>query len=171
VIALVGVEELDRVMAHVARLWAMPDVPRSRPYGNNTPLDPEPRKERLRVAWGKSISEPGWQRTWALYDGDRIVGHCDLKGGQLASELHRATLGIAIEEGHRDRGNGRAMCGAAIAWAKQQGLAWIDLGVFGGNARAAALYRKLGFVEVGVVRDRFRVDTESIDDISMTLAL
>ncbi len=63
------------------------------------------------------------------------------------------------------------MCEVAIGWARNSGLAWIDLGVFRPNLRAQALYRKLGFVELGVTRDRFRLDGESIDDISMTLAL
>ena len=50
-------------------------------------------------------------------------------------------------------------------------LAWIDLGVFAHNEAARALYRKVGFVELGTTRDRFRVDGTSIDDIHMTLAL
>jgi len=62
------------------------------------------------------------------------------------------------------------MCEIAIAWARDHGLAWIDLGVFAPNTRAQALDRKRGFVEVGVVRDRFRLDGESVTDISMTLA-
>lgn len=166
-----GVEDVDPTLAHVARLWAEDETVRSRPYGRQTPFDREPRAERLRGNWPKAVTEIGWMRTWGLIVDGEVRGHCDLKGGNLASELHRATLGIAIEDGHRDRGIGRQMCEAAIAWAKDHGLAWIDLGVFSANARAHALYRKLGFVEIGVTRDRFRVDGETIDDISMALAL
>ena len=36
---------------------------------------------------------------------------------------------------------------------------------------AVALYRSMGFVEVGVVKDQFRVDGVKIDDVAMTLAL
>ncbi|MBA2540964.1 MAG: GNAT family N-acetyltransferase [Deltaproteobacteria bacterium] len=163
--------QVELVIAHVARLWATPDEPRSRPYGSDVPFDPEVRTERYRIAWATPVNQPSWNRTWGLIVDGEVVGHCDLRGGVLASELHRATLGIALEAGHRDRGNGRALCAAAIEWAKDQQLAWIDLGVFSVNVRAAALYRKLGFIEVGVTRDRFRVDGETIDDIAMTLAL
>jgi len=48
---------------------------------------------------------------------------------------------------------------------------WIDLGVFAHNEAARALYKSVGFVEVGTVKDQFRVDGVSIDDVSMTLAL
>jgi RimJ/RimL family protein N-acetyltransferase len=50
-------------------------------------------------------------------------------------------------------------------------LMWIDLRVFAHNTAAHALYRSLGFVEIGTVPDRFRIEGESIDDILMTLRL
>ncbi len=166
-----GVDDVDGMLAHVARLWSERETIHSRPFAHGTPLDRGPREERLRTMWPRPITEPGWMRTWGLIVDGAIVGHIDLKGGQLASDLHRATLGIALEVGHRDRGRGRAMCDVAILWAREQRLAWIDLGVFRPNQRAQALYRKLGFAEIGVTRDRFRLDGESIDDISMTLGL
>jgi RimJ/RimL family protein N-acetyltransferase len=171
VIRLCEIADVDRMLAHVERLWSEREVVRSRPFAHGTPIDRGPREERLRTQWVKPLTEPGWMRTWGLFAGDAIVGHLDLKGGPILSDLHRATLGIGLEAGHRDRGLGRAMCETAIAWSRLQGLAWIDLGVFGPNLRAQALYRKLGFVEVGRMTDRFRLDGESIDDIMMTLAL
>jgi ribosomal protein S18 acetylase RimI-like enzyme len=171
VIRLMGQGDVEGMLAHVERLWSERETVRSRPFAHGTPFDRGPREERLRTQWPKPITEPGWMRTWGLIADGVIVGHVDLKGGGLASDLHRATLGIAIEDGHRDRGQGRAMCETAIAWARDNKLAWIDLGVFHPNKRAQALYRKLGFVEVGVMKDRFRLDGESIDDIVMTLAL
>ncbi len=171
-IRLLAVDDLPRLLDHGERLWAEREVIRSRPFAHGTSYDRGPREERLRTEWSTPVTDVKWSRCWALVAGDHtVVGHCDLKGGAIASELHRATLGIGIEAAHRDRGHGRALCEAAIAWARDQQLAWIDLGVFGGNARARALYRKLGFIEVGTTKDRFRVDGESIDDISMTLAL
>lgn len=170
------VTDVDGMLAHVGRLWAEREQVRSRPYAHGTPLDRGAREERLRTLWPRSVGEPGWMRTWGLCaDDGAIVGHVDLKGGQLASELHRATLGIALEPAYRDRGHGRALCETAIGWARDHGLAWIDLGVFAPNQRAHALYRKLGFVEVGRIEDRFRLveddRTEAITDILMALAL
>lgn len=127
--------------------------------------------ERQRVAWTRSLVEPLWLRTWALVEGDALIGHLDLDGGRLPAELHRATLGMGVERHARNRGHGRALLETAIAWARRHGLAWLDLGVFAHNAPARALYRKHGFVEIGTSRDRFRVDGVSIDDVSMVLAL
>ena len=59
---------------------------------------------------------------------------------------------------------------AAIDWAKHQpSIAWIDLGVFSDNPGAQALYTRHGFEVLGRMPDRFRVDGESLEDISMTL--
>lgn len=59
----------------------------------------------------------------------------------------------------------------AITWARAEGLRWLDLGVFADNAPARALYRQLGFVEVGTVPDAFRIDGRSVEDVSMVLDL
>jgi RimJ/RimL family protein N-acetyltransferase len=48
-------------------------------------------------------------------------------------------------------------------------LSWIDLRVFAHNAAGRALYRNLGFSEVGTLVDRFRIDGQIIDDVIMTL--
>jgi RimJ/RimL family protein N-acetyltransferase len=59
---------------------------------------------------------------------------------------------------------------AAIGFSRDaESLRWLDLRVFAHNARARALYRSLGFEEVGTLRDRFRIGEVSIDDVIMTL--
>lgn len=61
---------------------------------------------------------------------------------------------------------------AAIAFARAAGsVVWVDLKVFGHNAPARALYKRLGFVETGMQADRFRIDEAVIDDVSMSLRL
>lgn len=142
-----------------------------RPRSVSEPVDARAIKERHLTTWGRRVGEPLWARTWGVFDGDDLVGHADLHGGALRSELHRATVGIGIERRARRQGWGRALMETLIAFGRAQGLAWIDLGVFANNAPARALYRSLGFVELGLTRDRFRVDGQSIDDVVMTLAL
>jgi GNAT superfamily N-acetyltransferase len=131
--------------------------------------------ERLaerRLALARRLDEPGWLRVFLVDDGAGwIVGHADLTGGSLESELHRCRLGIGLREGHRRRGVGEALLSTAIEWARDAGLAWMDLGVFEPNPPAQALYRKLGFVEVGRTPDRFRIDGTSITDVLMALDL
>jgi RimJ/RimL family protein N-acetyltransferase len=142
-----------------------------RPRSSDAPIDEVATIERHRVGWALPLDEPYWLRTWGVVVGGAVRGHLDLHGGRLPSECHRAMLGMGIERGWRGKGHGRALLGAAIAWARNAELAWLDLGVFAHNERARALYRAVGFVEVGVTRDRFRVDGAVIDDVAMVLAL
>jgi len=129
------------------------------------------RLDDMRFAHARAVHEPGWARTFVATDEDRIVGHVDLTGGPVAAMLHRCTLGIGLQAAYRGRGLGRILMLTAIAWAREAGVRWIDLGVMAGNDRAYALYRSLGFVEVGRVADRFRVGETSLTDIVMALAL
>ncbi len=142
-----------------------------RPRSSDAPIDELATIERHRIGWVQALDEPYWLRTWGVVIGREIRGHLDLHGGRLTSEAHRAVLGMGIERNWRGRGHGRALLTTAIAWARTAELAWIDLGVFAHNRRARALYRAAGFTEVGVTRDRFRVDGMVIDDVAMVLAL
>jgi RimJ/RimL family protein N-acetyltransferase len=120
----------------------------------------------------RPLREPGWYRGFLLLDDERAVGELTLGGGELPTETHRATLGMGLRASHRGRGLGAVLLQAAVDWAAgEPALAWLDLGVFAGNGRAHALYLRLGFVEVGRVVDRFRVDGEAITEIRMTRRL
>ncbi len=132
--------------------------------------DPEGPRGIDLEALDKPLSERGWQRCWVAIAGEMIVGHVELKGDGLSTGLHRCVLGIGIERPHRGGGLGRRLMTAAIDFARgAPTLAWIDLRVFGHNAAGRALYRDLGFVELGTVADCFRVEGQSIDDVIMTL--
>ena len=124
-------------------------------------------------AMTRPLSEPGWQRWFlAVTERGEIVGHVNLKGDKLRAGLHRCDLGIGIERAHRAQGLGRRLMQTAIEFARNAPtLAWIDLRVFGHNARARALYVSLGFAEVGTLADRFRIEGQSIDDVIMTLRI
>jgi RimJ/RimL family protein N-acetyltransferase len=142
-----------------------------RPRSSDAPIDEPATIERHQAGWSLALDEPYWLRTWGVViDGD-VRGHLDLHGGRLPSEFHRAMLGMGIERPWRGRGHGRALLAAAIAWARDAEFAWLDLGVFAHNHRARRLYAAVGFVEVGITRDRFRVDGTVIDDVAMVLAL
>ncbi|HEX7842556.1 MAG TPA: GNAT family N-acetyltransferase [Kofleriaceae bacterium] len=142
-----------------------------RPRSSEAPIDEPATIERHRAGWAQRLDEPYWLRTWGVVEGGEIRGHLDLHGGRLPSEFHRAMLGMGVERPWRGRGHGRALLAAAIAWARGSHLAWLDLGVFAHNHRARKLYASVGFVEVGITRDRFRVDGTVIDDVAMVLAL
>ena len=166
--------DLPALVAHIARHSAESGRDGDlifRPRSSDAPIDELATIERHQVGWAQPLDEPFWLRTWgAVIDGE-IRGHIDLHGGRLPSEFHRAMLGMGVERGARGRGVGRALLATVIAWARNAELAWLDLGVFAHNQRARALYAAVGFVEVGVTRDRFRVDGLVIDDVAMVLAL
>ncbi len=139
-------------------------------------------------ALDRPLSEPGWQRWFlAFADNGNVVGHgnvvgnVDLKGGGLRAGLHRCELGIGIERPYRGAGLGQRLMETAIGFALEaESLAWIDLSVFVHNSAARALYKKLGFVEVGTIVDRFRIagtdhsvpsGGTSIDDVLMALSV
>jgi len=173
-IAQLAVADLPALVAHIARhsLESGRDGDLIfRPRTSDAPIDESATIERHRVGWALPLDEPYWLRTWGVLEDGKIRGHLDLHGGRLTSECHRAMLGMGVERGWRGRGHGRGLLAAAIAWAKGVELAWLDLGVFAHNRRARSLYAAVGFVEVGITRDRFRVDGTAIDDVAMALAL
>ena len=119
-----------------------------------------------------SVDTPGWQRWWVAHSSQQgdIVGHVDLKGDHLKTGMHRCELGIGIERAYRGQGLGRRLMQTAIDFAvNAPSIHWLDLRVFAHNENAWALYTHLGFTELGVVVDRFRIDAVSIDDVIMTL--
>ena len=173
-IALLADEHAPALCAHIQRHGAESGQGGDlifRPRSSDEALDEPAAIERHRTAWGRPLSEPLWLRSWGLLGDGVVLGHLDLHGGRLPAELHRATLGMGLERPARGQGHGRALIETAIAWARDRGLAWLDLGVFAHNRPARALSASVGFVEVGTTRDQFRVDGTSIDDVSMTLRL
>jgi RimJ/RimL family protein N-acetyltransferase len=167
-------EHLPALVAHIARHSRESGSggdPIFRPRSPDAPIDELSTIERHRSGWARPLDEPLWLRTWGVVEDGEIRGHLDLHGGRLPAEFHRAMLGMGVERPWRGRGHGRALLAAAIAWGRRAELAWIDLGVFAYNQRARALYASIGFVEVGITRDRFRVDGVTIDDVAMVLAL
>ena len=125
------------------------------------------------VALNRPLNEPGWQR-WFVVANEKgeIVGHVDLKGDGLKTGQHRCELGIGIEVEYRGKGLGRRLMETAIEYARGvDALTWIDLRVFAHNTVGKALYLSMGFSEVGILVDRFRIEGQMIDDLIMTLKL
>ena len=136
------------------------------------PDDPDGPRGLHRAALTLPLTERGWQRWFVAVSTDdlHVVGHANLKGDGLRVGLHRCELGLGVERAHRGHGLGRRLVQTAIDFARTaESLAWIDLRVFAHNALARALYASLGFREVGVLTDRFRIEGEVIDDVLMVL--
>lgn len=167
--------DIDVFLEHVARQMAESgrgNTPIFTPYPPGTVWDKESKRKPNLTRWSKALSEPGWGRAWAVFDNGHAVGHIDLRAQDFVTSVHRATIGLGIEESYRGRGLGKHLLETAIAWAKQQNsIHWLDLNVFAHNEAARQLYRKSGFVEVGRVDDLFRIGGRAIDDIQMVLKI
>jgi RimJ/RimL family protein N-acetyltransferase len=99
----------------------------------------------------------------------RLIGDVGLHGA--SAEDRSATGGITIgDKSLWDGGYGtdamRVICRVGF---KVMNLHRIELHVFGGNARARHVYRKLGFVEEAICRDVLFKHGHYIDDVIMSL--
>jgi len=122
-------------------------------------------------AFVASSVRAGYPQFVAEEDG-RIVGWCDALPGPAAFGMaHVGRLGMGVLNGHRGRGIGRLLLGAAVEGARGLGLQKIELDVFSSNEPAIALYRSFGFHEEGRRRRGRFVDGVYDDVLLMALDL
>lgn len=98
---------------------------------------------------------------------ERVIGWCDITPPGREVMAHVGVLGISLLPGFRGKGLGERLLLAALAAADAYGFKRVELGVFSSNARAKALYRKVGFAEEGVKRRRILIDGAYHDEIIM----
>ncbi len=94
---------------------------------------------------------------WVLRPGGEVLPPILAYGGYwlLGEEVHILT--IAVHPDHRRQGAGQRLLGAMMAQARAAGAVEITLEVRSGNLPAQALYRRMGFVVVGL-RKRYYAD-------------
>ena len=100
-----------------------------------------------------------------------LVGHAFLERLLLAATSHVVRLTIAVHDGHRRRGVGRALMDDLLRWARSNPtVEKVELQVRASNEPAIALYRSLGFVEEGRKTRRLKIAAnEYVDDVYMAL--
>ena len=76
---------------------------------------------------------------------------------------------MGLIDGFRGRGLGRQLIEAALKNAWEIGLTRVELSVHADNTRAIALYRKMAFVEEGLMRAAFFADGIYRDAVMMAL--
>jgi ribosomal-protein-alanine N-acetyltransferase len=103
-----------------------------------------------------------------LVDGTgELVGYLIAMTG--VDELH--LLNITVAPGWQGQGHGQALMAALQRHARHLGLATLWLEVRESNQRARALYRRLGFEEVGLRRGYYPAAVRREDAVVMSLAL
>jgi ribosomal protein S18 acetylase RimI-like enzyme len=90
--------------------------------------------------------------------GDAIVGWCDICRNAAPVYAHDGVLGMGLLESHRGLGLGERLLRPTLDAARAAGFERVSLSVYSANARAIALYRRLGFVVEGVRRRGKKLD-------------
>ncbi len=103
----------------------------------------------------------GWVRRclFVAEGGGGLVGFAVGKTIAMVAEAELESVIVAAAA--RRAGVGRALCEAVVAWCREAGATTVELEVREGNSGARALYRGLGFVEVGI---RPRYYREPVED-------
>lgn len=100
---------------------------------------------------------------------DRVVGNVVVR--RAPGEEAVGDVGIAVARDARGEGLGRVLMETAVAWAKAVQLRRLRLSVLSDNQPAIALYRSLGFTNLGVQRLAPRPWDEERDVLVMNLDL
>jgi RimJ/RimL family protein N-acetyltransferase len=117
-------------------------------------------------AFVKRNVENGYPQIVAIAE-DKIVGWCNVPPASRAVSAHVGDLFMGLAPGWRGRGLGERLLREGIQAADAFGFQRIELGVFATNTAAAALYRKVGFIEEGTKRKAILIDGVFHDEIIM----
>lgn len=98
------------------------------------------------------------------FDGDRIVAGLGVFGNDNGYGRFSAHLGISIQRAFCNSGLGTAMMKYAISKAKECGLHRIELSVRTYNPEGIALYEKLGFRRIGLLKEVALIDGKFEDE-------
>lgn len=97
----------------------------------------------------------------------KVVGWIDVRAYSNPRMSHRAALGMGILNGYRGQGLGTRLMQSALAHVARDGVEQVELSVYSSNLAAQALYRKMGFVEYGRLKNYRKIDGVSFEAVNM----
>ena len=102
----------------------------------------------------------------------QLAGTCEVNFFTHMKTAHRSAVAIGVRSAYWNLGIGTAMFQTMIDAARARGLSLLELEFIEGNARARALYEKMGFRIVAVKPDAFRLgDGKLYNEYMMQLRL
>jgi len=142
---------------------------RRNPYLGITSLDHRMTKTDEKEFLDKILKDTasGRRISVAAFDGNLLVGHCDIAGRTSKDERHTGLLGIIVMDGYRGLGLGQKMMMVALGRASKLGIWVVELEVFANNKPARHLYEKLGFVKAGVIPKKVHRNGRYVDIVQM----
>ena len=99
---------------------------------------------------------------------DTLVGNIDITGSKRSKIAHTAMLGMGIDEHWRNQGLGKILIECAMEWAKNKSelnIIWLD--VYASNDIGFSLYKKMGFIVSGTIKNFFKESDAYIDKVQM----
>lgn len=160
-----SVEAVEGPLLRSIRLRALQESPGSfgAVYADEEPLPPE--------AWSEIAERTARGESDTTFVGTTDSGWVGMVRARLepGDEPAAYVYGLWVEPASRREGVGTALIEAVTAWARSRGAKLLTLWVAVANADAVALYRRLGFEQVGPPKS-FRRDA-SIIEIKMARRL
>lgn len=103
---------------------------------------------------------------------DEIIGNLNFSGGSRQRTAHTGEFGISVLEEYWGNKIGEELINYLITWGKESTIIRkINLRVRTDNERAISLYRKLGFIEEGILKRDFLIQNKFYDSLMMGLLL
>ncbi len=147
------------------------DSPLFQPIPKDHSEIPEQVRVKFRDGFKFGVGNSGWRKLWLAKDlAGNICGHTDLRHYSSEYSFHRVLLGMGVERSARRQGLGVKLVESAIAYCRETyGIDHLDLNVLSSNIPAKNLYLKCGFKISGEMHDFYRIDGNSVSEITMTL--
>jgi RimJ/RimL family protein N-acetyltransferase len=101
----------------------------------------------------------------------RIIGGLGFVGQQAEFTKHSGQIGMSIQQAFTNSGLGTAMLEYALQIAKDFDFHRVDLSVRTYNKPGIALYEKVGFKRIGLLKDAAFINGEYVDEYSYQLIL
>lgn len=104
----------------------------------------------------------------ALHENE-VIGTLTAQRARGKYRAHVAEFGLSLLARYRNAGIGSQLIARLLLWCDAAGIEKLNLEVFHDNARAIALYQKLGFHQEGIRKKQIKIGGHYIDLIQMTL--
>lgn len=102
----------------------------------------------------------------------KVVGNLNFSGGPRKRTAHVGEFGVSILKEYWGNGIGEELIKYLISWSESSGIIRkINLRVRTDNTRGINLYKKLGFLEEGIVKRDFLINGEFYDSLLMGLLI
>jgi RimJ/RimL family protein N-acetyltransferase len=102
---------------------------------------------------------------------EKIVGGLGFVGYQAEFVKHSGQIGMSIQKAYSGHGLGTEMMNLCLKTAKNHGFHRADLTVRTYNKAGIALYEKVGFQRVGLLKDAAKIDGKYVDEYSYQVIL